>query len=714
MSDTQFDENIDNQRFDIETKMEVLRNEIHNAGGDIWFLSLGAGSVVQDKRFTGVVVATPFGRGVILANTVIDSTGNSVIPHCAGLPTQMINNEHISVQGTGLPPWVPGENFQNSDWTFAHDDDALDVWRMHVVSRRKNSGKYDDGQLVDSRARRRIYGDVFITPMDILNQRVFPDVITVAQSDFDNHGFSSHNLFMVFRQDRTTLYGNVPYRALLPKEYDGILVTGLGISAHGDAMPVIRMQRDVENHSYAAGWASAMAAMNQTTVRNIDVAELQRHLADVGVIPETMVGAQDSYPFSQETIAAAVNTLGQDYTGIAQILTQPETAIPLMRTAYQEATDEAVKRRYAHVLGLLYDDIGAETLINAVAQATDWDAGWKFKGCGNFGPTTSPLDNLIIALGRTKDERALPVLIEKAAQLTDESELSHFRAISVAFENIGDYQAAPALARLMQLESTSGNAFLNIDDVLSGTPASIYDCTTREVSLRELFAARALYRSGDYERIGRNTLEEYSNDMRGYYAIHARAVLAENVPEGPYSEEAIPFSGVDEALNPETGVLTLGTERCTDSSYVITAIPDELKGTHFLTVARGDASEPGTGYEFTAEKAGTLYLLVHDRGSLPEIEGWTKTSLSVSWEVGTWKFDDIVYSKTVSAGETVIVPAHTGKENHYGVPHMVLHRRAKAKGTTILLTRKVIPRHPVSACLLTAFCVAPLRAGCLQ
>lgn len=527
LSDVEFSGPKKDRRYDIETKMEWLRHEINKAGGEIWYLALGVGSVVHDKRFTGVVVATPDGRGVILANTVIDSTGNSVIPHCAGLETQMIDHQHISVQGTGLPPWHPGDNMMNSDWTFAHDDDVMDMWRIHVVAKKKFEKQYDLGQLIDSRVRRRIFGDVLITPMDILNQRVFPDVITVSSSDFDNHGFSSHDLFMVYRQGREELKGNVPYRALLPKGYDGILVTGLGISGHGDAMPVLRMQRDIENHSYAAGYASAMAAMNGTAVREIDVTALQRHLVEIEIIPEKFLGAKDSYPLSHQTIASAVETLGQDYTGIARILTQPETAVPLMRAAYQEATDEAVKLRYAHVLGLLYDNTGAETLMDAIGKATAWDKGWKFRGCGNYGPTTSPLDNLIVALGRTKDRRAIPVLAEKAEHLNDQSELSHFRAIAIAFENIGDSQAAPILALLMKLKRTRGNAFLNIDQVLKRTPLSNMDCTTREVSLRELILARALYRCGDYEGIGRKTLEAYSNDMRGYYAIHARAVLNE-------------------------------------------------------------------------------------------------------------------------------------------------------------------------------------------
>ncbi|MDD7985196.1 FAD-dependent oxidoreductase [Lentisphaera marina] len=512
--------------FDIETKMEWLRKEINKAGGEVWYLTLGVGSVLQDKRFTGVVVATPEGRGVILANTVIDSTGNSVIPHCAGLETQMIDNEHISVQGTGLPPWHPGDNMMNSDWTFGHDDDVLDIWRMHVVAKQKFKNDYDLGQLIDSRVRRRIYGDVYITPMDILNKRVFPDVITVAKSDFDNHGFSRHDMFMVYRQEREYMYGNIPYRALLPKGYDGILVTGLGISGDGDAMPVIRMQRDIENHSYAAGYASAMAARDQSTVRKIDIKELQRHLVDIGTIPEKFLGAKDSFPLNERTIREAVKSLGKDYSGIEKILTQVDAAIPMLQEAYKASNDPEVKLRYAHVLGLFYDATGVDDLMTAVREAK-WDKGWKFKGCGNFGPTTSPLDNLIIALGRTGDERALPILIEKADQLNTNHALSHFRALSVAFETLKKPEAAKTLAGLLKLPRTQGNAFLEINNVNKVTPKSNYDCTSREVSLRELIVARALFRCGDYQGMGKKTLEVYSNDYRGHYAIHARAILKE-------------------------------------------------------------------------------------------------------------------------------------------------------------------------------------------
>ena len=50
---------------------------------------------------------------------------------------------------------------------------------------------------------------------------------------------------------------------------------------------------------------------------------------------------------------------------------------------------------------------------------------------------------------------------------------------------------------------------------------------TRNLSLRELVLARALYRCGDYKDIGKKILKEYARDLRGHYARHARAVLQE-------------------------------------------------------------------------------------------------------------------------------------------------------------------------------------------
>ena len=55
---------------------------------------------------------------------------------------------------------------------------------------------------------------------------------------------------------------------------------------------------------------------------------------------------------------------------------------------------------------------------------------------GQYGASVSPLDSLIIALGRTGDRRALKPIIEKVEQLDAGSEFSHCRAVAMALETL--------------------------------------------------------------------------------------------------------------------------------------------------------------------------------------------------------------------------------------------------------------------------------------
>ena len=115
---------------------------------------------------------------------------------------------------------------------------------------------------------------------------------------------------------------NVPYRCLLPKGLDGILVTGLGTSAHRDAMPVIRMQADIQNQGYAAGVAAAMAAEGGRKLRDIDIKALQKHLVEKGNLPERVLTDKDSFPLPERRIAEAVERVVNNFDGLEVILAQ--------------------------------------------------------------------------------------------------------------------------------------------------------------------------------------------------------------------------------------------------------------------------------------------------------------------------------------------------------------------------------------------------------
>jgi flavin-dependent dehydrogenase len=512
--------------WNVECKKQWYRRALREAGADIWFGVLGCGAFVDNGHVKGVIVATPEGRGVVLAKVVIDSTGNADIAAAAGAACVYTNGVSVAVQGAGLPPVKLGAGYTNTDWTFIDDGDVIDVWRAFVIAKKKYQDAYDLGKMVDTRERRRIVGDFTISPMDITLRRTYPDTIAIARSNFDSHGYTIHPIFLLKPPDRKEILVNVPYRCLLPKGLDGILVTGLGVSAHRDAMPVIRMQADIQNQGYAAGLAAAMAVHTGKSLRDIDMRALQRHLVEKGNLPEGVLTEKDSFPLAPETISEAVDHLVNDFDGLDVVLSHLHQALPLLKRAYETAQTQQSKLVYAHVLGMLGERLGAGTLAEAV-RSRHWDKGWNYTGMGQYGASISELDSLIIALGRTRDKRALGPILEKIRRLDEHSAFSHCRAVAMALETLGDPSAARPLAELLSKPGVMGHAFTNIEQARHLTPSSDTDTKTRNDSLRELILARALYRCGDYDGLGEKILRQYANDLRAHYARHASDVLHE-------------------------------------------------------------------------------------------------------------------------------------------------------------------------------------------
>lgn len=512
------------QAWNSQVKIEWYRRELRKAGADIWYGTLGCGAFVDGNQVKGVVVATPQGRGVVLAKAVIDATGSAAIAAAAGAQSIYITGEHIAVQGTGLPPWDLGARYTNTDYAFIDDLDVVDAWQSFLAARKKFDDAYDLGQLIDSRERRQVVGDFFLSPMDVYLRRTFPDTVVQANSNFDSHGFTIHPMFMLRPPDRESLPCHVPYRCLLPKGLEGILVTGLAVSAHRDVMPVIRMQPDVQNQGYAVGVAAATAARLGKNLRDIDIRELQRHLVEKGNLPAEVLTQEDSFPLPKERIEQAVKSVLTDFHGIEVIFAQPEAALPLLREAYANTDSEQAKLTYAHILGIMGDPTGVDALVKAV-EAREWDEGWRYTGMGQYGPSMSVLDSLMIALGRTRREEAIEPILAKVRQLGPEHAMSHHRAVAIAMETLADPAAAKPLAELLERPGMTGHAYTDINVATRNIPGSSTDTSTRECSLRELILARALYRCGDYEGLGAKILREYSQDLRGHYARHARAIL---------------------------------------------------------------------------------------------------------------------------------------------------------------------------------------------
>lgn len=511
-----------------QCKSEWFRRQNRMAGAEIWYGTLVNGVIVENNRITGVVVLTPHGeRGVIRCKAAIDSTGNSELAALAGERTEFITSAEVALQGVGQTPRTLGSSYTNTDIGFLDDTDAADLCFFALRSRSSMKGRiWDQAQVINSRERRRLIGAFYMSPLDVVNERTYPDVVVQPLSNFDSHGHTVHEQFFIEDPGHKGMKVNLPYRCLLPKSLDGLLVTGLGISAHRDAMPILRMQPDVQNQGYAAGVAAAMAVKAGVPVRNVDMKALQKHLVEMKILTSDVLTMKDSYPLPDKRFAAAVKTLPKAYEGLSVVLADYGRSVPLLKAAFAKESDSEARFKYAHVLGMMGHADGEQLLIEKVKGMT-WDKGWNYRGMGQFNRSVSWVDSYIIALGRAKSQASLPVLVEKAQALDTASEFSHFRAVAMALESINDKSAAPVLGQLLAKPGVGGHAFaMQVPIPLIPGYANQEGDKERSACLRELAVARALFRLGDFEGRGEKALRGYAADPRGAYATHAKLVLA--------------------------------------------------------------------------------------------------------------------------------------------------------------------------------------------
>ena len=533
--------------WDVVAKSEWLRRELLRNGTDIWFWSFGCGAVGANGRVTGVVVATHQGRGVVLAKTIIDATGNSDIAFCAGAETQFGVSPLgvLSVQLAGFPHRNLGDNYNNTCYTMVDDTDVVDVWHLMTSMRIAYGGRkappYDVGQLVDSRERRRIIGEYILTTHDILNQRTHPDTISQHMSNFDAASFPDSEMLLVYDMKGPDYHVDMPYRCLIPKGLDGILVTGLGASVERDAMTLVRMQADLQNQGYAAGMAAAMAADLNGCTRKIDIKKVQQQMVKEGVLKSRVIRDRDSYPMDDSIIAGAVKDVKElsrqhdqsrkvatkSMKALAVIMAHPERSKTLLREAYKKSSTRNERINYAKILSILGDNTGVPILIADVDAQTKWDEGYPYTSGRKVGNVFSDLDRLIIAIGYSRDPRALEPLLRKMDILKPTTVLSHYKAMTLALKHLISPRAIGPLVRLLEKPGFRGHAVTNP----AGNERGAVGLPSRRsfgelnAAFKEVIIAATLYQCGDYQKMGCMTLEQYSLDVNGHFASYAQAVL---------------------------------------------------------------------------------------------------------------------------------------------------------------------------------------------
>jgi hypothetical protein len=245
-------------------------------------------------------------------------------------------------------------------------------------------------------------------------------------------------------------------------------------------------------------------------------------------LPEDALSWTDNFPLPPAAVADAVAAFGkstepqQAGRPLAVLLTHRRTATPMLQAAFEKSQGEA-KRLYARVLATFGDRRVVPFLIGELDKVEAWDRKVLQGRMADYAHLPTPVDSLVLALGYAGDRAATGALQRMIGMLRDGNgaiTLSHYRAVAVAAERLGDPALAEPLASLLSGKDGWRGGSAIVDPTLPETGR-------RSRCFREICLARALYRIGDHDGLGRKVLETYLKDKRGLFARHAAAVLAE-------------------------------------------------------------------------------------------------------------------------------------------------------------------------------------------
>jgi FAD dependent oxidoreductase len=285
--------------FDPEAAKVAQLNLLRKEGVKLRLHSWVTAPMLDGSRVTGVIVESKSGRQAIAADVVIDCTGDGDVAARAGAqfmaPDESGKADRMQMtlmyRLGGVPANVEGAfggiriKDRVTRWGPRADGDALDVnvlTRAEVESRlklwdavqemRKQPGMeslylLESATGIGIRETRRIIGEYVITTQDAIRGTRFPDVIAISSNPMP--GYKGKRFF--FEHEGF----DIPYRALVPKRIDGLVLSGRCISSEQGPFQSARSMAPAMAIGHASGCAAALCAKTGVAPRALDTKSLQ-------------------------------------------------------------------------------------------------------------------------------------------------------------------------------------------------------------------------------------------------------------------------------------------------------------------------------------------------------------------------------------------------------------------------------------------------------
>lgn len=146
----------------------------------------------------------------------------------------------------------------------------------------ENSRVLSTALQIGIRESRKIVGEYAVTEEDLRGLARFDDAIAVGNYDIDIHNPEGSGTSHYYFPDGD--WYEIPYRCLIPKKMDNLLVAGRCISSTHEAQASYRIMPFCCELGQAAGVAAGVALKDGVSVRNVDINKVKQILRNNGFL----------------------------------------------------------------------------------------------------------------------------------------------------------------------------------------------------------------------------------------------------------------------------------------------------------------------------------------------------------------------------------------------------------------------------------------------
>ena len=321
--------------FDPDAWKRTALESVQQAGIELRLHSWFSRTLVEDGRVKGVVCETKAGREAILGHVVIDATGDLDVAASAGAPHTSgsyivttvfrlggvdedeaerfereqpqafaaLDREIKHLLGGAWENWWLRTPLPGVVWCNCPHMPGLDGLKVQDLTRAEVQGRTTIHKVIEF-VRQRLPGFANCYLVDMAPQtgvrqtRLLEGEYVMTKEDVGQRVRFADSV----ARGRDYYY---PYRALLPRSVDNLLVAGRHYSATSAAQKISREIPPCMAMGEAAGVAAALALDAGVTVRQVDVPRLQRTLRAQGADPGDQSGPNADVPALARSFAEA-------------------------------------------------------------------------------------------------------------------------------------------------------------------------------------------------------------------------------------------------------------------------------------------------------------------------------------------------------------------------------------------------------------------------